>query len=188
MEGTMSEIRAFAGTFAPAGWMFCAGQSMSIAEYNALYALLGTTYGGDGINTFKLPDLQGRVPVGTGSGPGIPEIDLGEPGGSEEVTILTSQMPAHIHSSTITAAGSFAPKVLNGPGTTDSPVGNYVAQVAGTQRFASTHDTAVAPTLFNGSGSANLSPAGQSAPHNNIMPVTACYWIICVEGIFPSRN
>ncbi|MES2727961.1 MAG: tail fiber protein [Bacteroidota bacterium] len=188
MEGTMSEIRAFGGTFAPAGWMFCAGQSMPIAQYDALYALLGTTYGGDGQTTFNLPDLQGRVPVGIGQGPALQNIDLGEVSGSEGVTLTSQQLPAHNHATTVTAAASFAPKVLNAPATTDSPSGNYVAQVPGNQRFATTHDGSVAVTTFSGTGTAILSPIGGSQPHDNIMPVTACYWIICVEGIFPSRN
>ncbi len=188
MEGTMSEIRAFAGTFAPAGWMFCAGQSLAIAQYDALFALLGTTYGGDGQVTFNLPNLSSRVPVGTGSGAPFPEVDLGEAGGNEYVTLTTPQLPAHIHSSSVTAAGSFAPKAFNDAGSTDSPVGNYLAQVPSANRFASTHDGSVAPTTFSGTGSATLSPTGGSQPHDNIMPVTACYWIICVEGIFPSRN
>jgi microcystin-dependent protein len=188
MEGTMSEIRAFGGTFAPVGWMFCAGQSLSIAEYSTLFALIGTTYGGDGQNTFKLPDLQGRLPVGIGQGPGLPDINLGEMSGVESVALSSQQLPAHNHTSTVTAGGSFTPKILNGPATTDSPSGNYIAQVPGAQRFATTHDVNVATTIFSGSGTAILSPVGGSLPHSNIMPVTACYWIICVEGIFPSRN
>jgi microcystin-dependent protein len=188
MEGTISEIRAFGGTFAPGGWMFCAGQSLSIAEYSTLFALIGTTYGGDGSATFKLPDLQGRLPVGIGQGPGLPAINLGEMSGIESVVLSSQQLPAHTHTSTVTAGGSFTPKILNGPATTDSPSGNYIAQVPGAQRFAATHDVNVGATTFTGSGTAILSQVGGSFPHSNIMPVTACYWVICVEGIFPSRN
>src|SRR6478672_10112699 len=96
-EPFLAEIIMFAGNFAPRGWAFCQGQILSIAQNTALFSLLGTTYGGNGQTTFALPDLRGRVPVGTGQGPGLSNYDLGQVSGSESVTLTVSQMPAHNH-------------------------------------------------------------------------------------------
>jgi len=101
MDNYLGEVRIFAGNYAPEGWQFCNGQSLSVSEYQALYSLIGTTYGGDGVNTFALPDLRGRVPVGVGSGPGLTPRVLGQSGGSEEVALVESQIPAHGHNLTV---------------------------------------------------------------------------------------
>src|SRR6476660_4017904 len=103
MEGTIAEIRLFAGNFAPRSWAFCAGQILSIAQNTALFALLGTTYGGNGQTTFALPDFRGRIAVGTGSGPGLPIMDLGEVAGEPTHTLITTEMPAHNHTVAIGA-------------------------------------------------------------------------------------
>src|SRR4051812_19628298 len=101
-EPFLAEIMIFAGNFAPRGWAFCNGQILSIAQNTALFSLLGTTYGGNGQTTFALPDLRGRVPIGVGQGPGLSSISLGEVGGTENVTLLTTQMPMHDHTATVT--------------------------------------------------------------------------------------
>src|SRR5688572_13508567 len=97
MEGYLAQVIMFAGNFAPRGWAFCQGQILSIAQNTALFALLGTTYGGNGQTTFALPDLRGRVPVGTGQGPGLPSVTLGELAGEPAHTLISTEMPAHNH-------------------------------------------------------------------------------------------
>ncbi|WP_202393922.1 phage tail protein [Flavobacterium sp. HBTb2-11-1] len=179
MEGYLGEIRLFGGNFAPRGWAFCNGATIDIANNDALYALLGTTYGGDGQNTFKLPDLQGRVPVGTGQGTGLPNIILGQIGGTENVTMTINQMPSHTH----IAAGSLAIPADNANGELASPTGNILAglpQAYSTQGF----DT----DLKVENATVAVQNAGSSIPFSIIQPYLATNYIICVQGIFPSRN
>src|SRR3569833_1441849 len=101
MEGTIGEIRAFAGNFAPLNWQFCQGQTISIAQETALFAIIGTTYGGDGVSTFQLPNTQSRIVIGTGQGPGLPNYDLGEVLGEEGHSLQITEMPAHSHTATV---------------------------------------------------------------------------------------
>lgn len=182
MEGYLAEIRMFAGNFAPRGWMFCQGQLLSIAEWTAVFALVGTTYGGDGQVTFGLPDLRGRLPVGTGQGPGLPAVDLGEMGGTPATTLLTTQLPTHTHALTATAVMA----CKSGAGNADAPTGSIFAGSATDENYA-------APAEANG----NMAPAnisgtigvsGSSLPLSIMQPYLGLYHIFCVEGIFPSRN
>lgn len=175
MEGTLAEIRMFAGNFAPRGWAFCQGQIISIAQNTALFALLGTTYGGNGQTTFALPDIRGRVPVGTGQAPVLPDVQLGEMAGNPSITLIVNEMPQHSHPIHVnnditgmvpTAAGGF----LNSK--TES------AESTSASAFAS--DATLNP--------AALSQTGGSQPHNNMQPYEGMNYIICMEGIFPSRN
>ena len=101
MDSFIGTIILFAGNFAPRGWAFCQGQLLPIQQYTAVFSLLGTTYGGNGVQTFGLPNLQGRVPVGSGSGAGLSKVDLGQMLGTENVTLLTTQIPAHTHPTTV---------------------------------------------------------------------------------------
>src|SRR3972149_4604984 len=117
MEGYLAEVRLWAANFAPRGWMFCWGQTLSINQYTALFALLGTTYGGNGTTTFQLPDLRGRVPVGVGAGTGLTQRVLGDAAGTETVTLLASEIPAHTH----------ALNVNSGGGDNTTPASNYPA-------------------------------------------------------------
>lgn len=202
MEGTMGEIRLFAGNFAPLNWAFCNGASMSIAEYTALYALIGTYYGGDGQQTFKLPDLQGRAAVGAGQGLGLSMYYIGESSGIEGITLTTSQMAAHNHATTVTpgTGTSSASVTVNGSDTSGgqtSPGGNYFGKddaAGATPYVASGTPVAMASgavTVNNIHGpmpNISLSVAGGSMPHNNLQPSLAMYYIICVEGLFPPRN
>jgi microcystin-dependent protein len=180
MDPTLSEIRIFAGNFAPLSWAFCNGALLSIAENTALFSLLGTTYGGDGQTTFALPDLRGRVPVGTGQGAGLSFYDLGQVSGSETVTLITTQMPSHNH----TAIATVNPKAnTGGGGTVGNPGGGYFSIAGGDIYNAGS----------NGVGGASpftltVGIAGGSQPHNNLMPLLAMNYIIAVEGIYPSRN
>jgi microcystin-dependent protein len=183
MEGTIAEIRMFAGTFAPRNWAFCANQVLSIASNTALFSLLGTNYGGNGQTTFALPDFRGRVPVGTGQGPGLSNYQLGQMGGNESYTITNANFPAHTHpfSGSVSMPGNAA------TGNADTPANNYPAGLTGTNMYS---------TVNNGSGLGNMqlaltaAAAGSAAPQpvSNIQPVMGMNYIICQFGIFPSRN
>ena len=175
-EPFIGEIRMFAGNFPPRGWQFCQGQLLSIAQNTALFSILGTTYGGNGQTTFALPDLRGRYPMQPGQGPGLSPRTLGEQGGTETVTLISTQMPAHTHS--LTASGGHADQF--------SPEGHFNAvQVdPNTQQpvnmYAATPNTTMNP--------AAIGVAGGSQPHNNMSPFLCLNFIIAMEGIYPSRN
>jgi microcystin-dependent protein len=171
---TLGEIRMFAGNFAPRNWAFCQGQLLSISQNTALFSLLGTTFGGDGRTTFGLPDLRGRVAVGQGQGPGLQSYDLGEPGGTETVTLNTNEVPTHNH-------------VLQGAnvsGTTSDPTNNLPARPAPSGGYYKTPPVTT-PAVMN---AASMTLAGGGQAHNNIQPFLGMNFIIAVEGIFPSRN
>ena len=167
----LGEIRMFGGNFAPQGWAFCNGQVLSIVQYTALFSLLGTTYGGDGERTFALPNLQGRVPIDQGNGPGLAPYVIGEFGGEENHTLTLSEMPAHKHEF-----------VSAGPPTLDSPAGAVLGSpTSGAALYAPSSPTAT----MNPAGSATI---GSGQPHSNLMPYLCTSFIIALEGIFPSRN
>lgn len=175
----IGEIFMFAGNFAPRGWAFCNGQLLPISEYDALFALIGTTYGGDGQTTFALPDLQSRVPVHAGQGPGLSTRIQGEAAGAENVSIQSTQLPAHSHAVTLNAS--------TGPANTASPAAGVMA-VADAGRYA----TGVAPAVaLTGTSLALGNSGGGGAvgqPHNNLQPYQTVSFIISLFGIFPSRN
>lgn len=179
MEGYLSEIRIFAGNFPPRGWAFCNGSQLAISSFDALYALIGTTYGGDGVNTFNIPDLRGRVPVGTGQGPGLPAVALGQVMGTESTTMTTSQMPAHNH----VASGSLAIPVYKGAGNIGSPTDAVLAGLNSAYSSAG-QDGALKPQIV----SLTVSSTGGNTPFSIIQPYLTTNYIICIEGIFPSRN
>lgn len=160
----------FGGNFAPQGWAFCNGQLLSIADNSALFTLIGTTYGGDGVNTFALPDLQGRAPVHQGTIPGGSNYVLGQKGGAEKVTLTTNQIPVHGHG------------LLYGAGTQASPTGNRMG-VTSARDYRYSTDTQSA-TL----NPASISFTGGSQPHENRSPYLAVHFIISLVGIFPSQN
>jgi len=169
----VGEIRMFAGNFAPAGWMFCQGQLLPIAENDVLFALLGTTYGGDGVTTFALPDLQSRVPVHQGQGPGISQnYTIGEKAGVESVTLTTQQIPIHTH--------AFA--ATNQIGQNAQPTNGFYAQVSTGQLYHEPLD----PLVNMNAGM--VQPVGGSQPHENVQPYLAISFIISLFGIFPSQN
>ncbi|MFD1602882.1 phage tail protein [Flavobacterium artemisiae] len=179
MEGTLGEIRIFAGSFAPANWAFCNGEILSIAQYEALFVLIGTTYGGDGVNTFALPNLQSRIPIGTGQGPGLPNVVLGQMGGTETVTMSVNQMPGHNH----LATANISLAAFAGTDTQGSPTGAVFAGAALTYS-----DLAADTNLKSETVTVNLGSTGQGAPIDIIQPYQALNYIICKLGIFPSRN
>lgn len=173
----------FAGNFAPRSWAICSGQIMSIAQNTALFSILGTTYGGNGQTTFALPDLRGRCAVGTGQGPGLSPITLGEMVGAETATLTPNNLPAHQH--------LLNSSISNAPGTSASPVGAYPAQA----QFAAERGADPKPVMAY--GTASLVPpvggnttgiVGANIPFGIRSPFLCVNYIICMEGIYPSRN
>ncbi|HEX9189874.1 MAG TPA: tail fiber protein [Vicinamibacteria bacterium] len=166
----VAEIRIFPFNFAPRGWAWCDGQLLPLSQNTALFSLLGTTYGGNGKSNFALPDLQGRAPMHPGQGPGLSLHDLGETGGSDTVTLLESEIPAHSHA-------------LRGSdliGDTPSPPGNTLA------RFPNAYQSSAGGLVSMAAES--LPPAGGDAPHNNLMPYLTFYFCIALQGVFPPRT
>lgn len=180
MEGTMSEIRLFAGDFAPKNWALCQGQTLAINTNQALFALLGTTYGGNGVTTFMLPNFAGRSPMGTGRAVGVNPYQLGQVDGSPTVTMTTAQMPTHTH---ISGTETVAIKTYSDGGDSGVPTGNTLASLSGLYT-AQTSDA----TLKAISSSFSLTPAGGTQPFSIEQPYLGMNYIICLYGIFPSRN
>lgn len=179
MEGTIGEIRLFGGNFSPRTWAFCDGRSLSISQYTALYSIIGTTYGGDGISAFQVPDFRSRIAVGTGQGAGLPNVVLGQMSGHESTTMTTAQMPQHTHQGTVTVTTP----AYSDSSTASTPSGALLAA------FASAYSTEASDTQMKGAiSNFNLQPSGGSQPFSLIQPVTALNFIICLEGIFPTRN
>lgn len=162
----VGEIRMFAGNFAPSGWMFCEGALLPISENEVLFQLIGTTYGGDGQETFALPDLRGRIPIHQGN-----SFILAETGGVEEVTLTVPQIPVHSH--TLLATSALA--------TTNDPANNLLASSTGATIFPYGTDQ---PTTNLAASS--ISPIGGSQPHTNVQPFLCVNFIISLFGIFPS--
>jgi microcystin-dependent protein len=180
MEGTLAEVRMFAGNFAPRGWQFCNGQLLPIAQWTAVFALVGTIYGGNGQTTFGMPDFRGRLAVGTGNGAGLPSVTLGETAGTNNTTLLSINLPAHNHQLT----GN-----INMQAATDGILGSDAnGRNIGPGNFYATPspgDVAnMAPLTIN----LPTTIAGSSTPVNNMQPYLGMNFIICVEGIFPSRD
>ncbi|MBL0154718.1 MAG: phage tail protein [Chitinophagaceae bacterium] len=181
MEGTLAEIRMFAGNFAPRGWLFCQGQLLSIAQWTAVFALVGTTYGGNGQTTFGVPDFRGRIGLGTGSGPGLPNVDLGEMAGTRTTTLILTNLPFHNHAIT----GTVNVQVNNDTaGLTDDATNKRLAATGAIFTAAAGDLVSMAPcasTLATGF-------AGSNQPFSTMPPYLGMNFIFCVEGIFPSRN
>ena len=167
----VAEIRIFPFNFAPRGWAWCDGQLLPLSQNTALFSLLGTTYGGNGKSNFALPDLQGRVPMHPGQGPGLSLHDLGETGGSETVTLLESEIPSHSH----------AMRASYADGISQSPVNELLATGINISQYAPPGAlTALSPNT--------LAPAGGDQPHNNMMPYLTFYFCIALQGVFPPRT
>lgn len=172
VECYIGEIRMFAGTYAPDGWALCNGQLLSISQYEALFSLIVTAYGGDGVSTFALPDMRGRIPIGMGNSRSGSNYPLGSAAGTETVTLLNTQMPVHSH----------APNAQSEGGNITAPTNGFWAQTA--------------VTSYEVPGAAGLSPmsvqaigaAGGSQPHENMMPYMTLSFIISTVGIYPSTN
>lgn len=180
MDEFIGVIKMFAGNFAPRNFAFCEGQLLPINQNQALFSILGTTYGGDGRVTFALPDLRGRTPIGTGNGPGLSSIRLGQIGGLESLSLNVANMPSHTHSL----------QVSSDPGTTNNPNGSLLAQSNVTIERGG---TPIPVQSFNGTPNATMATSsigasGGSQPVPLRNPYMATNYIICLYGIFPSRN
>ncbi|OOQ59964.1 phage tail protein [Mucilaginibacter pedocola] len=180
MEPYMGEIRMFAGTYAPQGWLTCDGQILPISRYSTLFSLLGTVYGGDGMQTFALPDLRSRTPIHVGQGRGLSQYYPGSIAGQEQVTLSQAQMPSHSHQMLTIAAGA----------NQISPENNYLAIgiADGTGNAESNYqdfsDTTLPQTYLNGK---TVVPSGGNQPFNVVSPVLGVTFIIAIEGIYPPR-
>jgi microcystin-dependent protein len=172
MPPYVGEIRLFAGNFAPNGWMFCEGQTLPISENEVLFQLIGTTYGGDGEETFNLPNLASRVPIHMGTGPDGTTYQIGEMAGTEQETLSVQQIPSHSHPLTL----------KKGTGTSPNPGAKVMAaSTASVQPFLEdTPDTAMNAQM--------VSPAGGSQPHTNCQPFLCINYIISLFGVFPSQT
>lgn len=174
MEFYIGQIFMFGGNFAPRGSLFCNGQLQAIASNSAMFAVLGTTFGGDGRTTFGLPNLQGRVPVGAGNGPGVSPRTLGEAGGSETTTLNVNNLPAHTHAATLNVSTAAA--------TATSPAGNVLAA-------AEREVYAPSASMVAASNSAvTVQAAGGGQPFSIMQPYLVINYCIATVGVFPSRN
>jgi microcystin-dependent protein len=170
-EPFIAQIQIVGFNFAPRGWALCNGQLLPISQNTALFSLLGTTYGGDGKSNFALPNMQGSTPLAPGQGPGLSLIDLGQIGGSQSVTLLTSEIPAHSHGTQCNGA----------VGDQYAPPDFFWAQDAG----GNNEYGASANSAMNGGA---VGPSGGNLPHNNLQPYLVLNFIIALQGIFPPRS
>ncbi|MEA2297906.1 MAG: hypothetical protein QOF77_842 [Solirubrobacteraceae bacterium] len=176
-DAFVAEIRIFPFNFAPSGWATCDGQLLPISQNTALFSLLGTSYGGDGRSNFALPNLQGCVPVSQGQGPGLSSYSVGEELGSDTVTLVASQMPAHTH-----GLNGEDPSVQTADQSAPSPTSVLAASSGG---FAYRPDASAQPGQMN---PATVAPLGGSQPHNNDQPYLTLTFCIALQGIFPARS
>ncbi len=174
----VGQILMFAGSFAPAGWMTCEGQTIPISENETLFQLIGTTYGGDGQETFQLPNLASRIPIHMGTGPGLSNYQLGQAAGVESVTLTTQQIPVHNHLVEVSTSGASSNKP-----TSNGILAQQSATVPGGGQLFCYAPTGGAQTNMAPSTVANT---GGSQPHENIQPVLAMTYIISLFGVFPT--
>lgn len=179
MEGTIGEIRLFAATFAPKNWWYCDGSIIAIRSNTALYAILGTTYGGDGVQTFALPDLKGRTAIGAGQGPGLSYYSLGEQIGMDTVTLNSTNLPPHTH----TATNNVVIPAYSDEGTANTPAGNVLAAKANMYTNLA-GDTNLKPIPYN----VTVGIAGMGSPLSIVQPSLGMNYIICMYGVFPARQ
>jgi microcystin-dependent protein len=168
----VAEIRIFPFNFAPKGWAWCDGQLLPLSQNTALFSLLGTTYGGDGKSNFALPDLQGSSPMHPGQGPGLSLHDLGETGGTETVTLLQSEMPAHTHAMMGAANDPALAKLISNQASFSLSQGGGIYQ--------DSQNAQLAPEA--------ITPSGGDQPHNNMQPYLTMYFNIALQGVFPPRG
>jgi len=174
-DSFIGEIKMFAATFSPRQWAFCNGAIMAVSQNESLFALIGATYGGDGRSSFGLPEMRGRIPVHYGQGPGLSAYPIGMRRGLEEVVLSADQLPSHTH----------ALQASNNRATSKNPNGNVFAASPVNETMYIEGQTTGAPQALN---EAAVDTSGSNDGHMNIMPYTAIQFIICLEGIFPSRN
>ncbi|MDT7713546.1 MAG: hypothetical protein QOG46_2376 [Pseudonocardiales bacterium] len=168
----VAEIRIFPFNFAPKGWAWCDGQLLPLSQNTALFSLLGTTYGGNGKSNFALPDLQGSSPMHPGQGPGLSLHDLGETGGTDTVTLLESEMPAHTHAMMGAANDPALAKLISNQASFSLSQGGGIYQ--------DSQNAQLAPEA--------ITPSGGDQPHNNLMPYLTLFFNIALQGVFPPRG
>ena len=174
----LGAISMISFNFPPKGWAFCNGQILPINQNQALFSLLGTTYGGNGTQTFQLPDLQNQVPIHFGQGPGLSNYTQGQAGGTETVTLTTTTIPTHTHTLNVTTTNATAAAIAS----------NLLPAVP-TVASATFYAVSGSPSLETQNlASTSVSTAGGSQPHNNLMPSLCINFVIALQGIFPSRN
>lgn len=178
MDPFLGQIVMFGGNFAPRGWAFCDGQLLAISSNQALFSILGTTYGGDGRTTFGLPDMRARSPMGEGNGPGVGTKRLGQKGGQESTTLAVNNLPPHKHTATLHAEGTVS--------TAGNPTGNMLGIVTGTTKVYSLPDPANEIPMAPQSITVSQEGGGQS--FSNESPYAVVNFIIALEGVFPSRS
>jgi microcystin-dependent protein len=167
----LGELSVVGFNFAPINWALAQGQLLPISRYTALFSLLGTNFGGDGKSTFGLPNMQAAVPIGMGQGSGLSNYFIGEEGGSQYVTLLQNETPIHTH----------PPMAVESRADKTAPIGNSFAESTTGNLYSS-----ASPTTLMNPGAISLYGSGQ--PHNNMMPYLGMYWIICMQGVFPTRS
>ncbi|MEN3157873.1 tail fiber protein [Alkalimonas sp. NCh-2] len=197
IEAYLGEIRMFAGNYAPEGWAFCAGQELAISSNTALFSILGTSYGGNGTTTFKLPNLQGRVPISAGQSPGFSHFQVGQSGGQEQQSLTPAQMPPHSHAidlhatAAVTIAQQASSEAANAstPGETVVPA-KIMSGFNATNAYSNTPNTTLKPMSGNATVELKGSSgnAGAGAPVSLMQPYTAVSFIIALQGIYPSRS
>jgi microcystin-dependent protein len=175
MDPYIGEIRIFAGIFAPVDWYLCNGQSLAVQEYAALFSVIGTQYGGDGVKTFMLPNLQGMVPIGMGSGPNLSPRQLGQSGGAASVTLTLSQLASHNHGVNCQAALTQSVADSSSVWANGAGSGRGAAQL---------YASSALDTTMN---EATVKVAGGNLPHNNLQPSLSVNFIICYNGIYPPK-
>lgn len=171
----LGEIRMFGFRRTPNGWQACDGSLLPISQYDALYTLLGTTYGGDGVNTFAVPDLRGRLPIHQGQGPGLNPYVIGQVAGTETVTLTTGQMPAHTHTAVATSGAATSEGPANAP---------LLGSVSGETMYA-TDITGLSPVPL---APQSVGAGGGGQPHENCMPTLTVQYCIATQGIYPTQN
>lgn len=187
----IGQIVMFGGNFAPRNWAFCNGQLLAISSNTALFSILGTIYGGDGRTTFALPDLRGRVAVSSGTGPGLPNFQLGSRGGTPEVTLNSLEIPAHNHSATATANSVATMRAESRPGNATDPTGLMLASGSSIfRRNVASEDVAMDAAMVSVDTNVNVQTGltGGNRPHTNLQPFQTVNYIIALFGVFPSRN
>ena len=175
MDNFLGEIRPFAGNYTPNGWKLCDGSLLNVADYSALFALLSTNFGGDGVRTFALPDLRGRLPIGSGQSPGLSRRLFASSGGSEMVTLTNTEMPVHSHAFMVTTNAA----------TDSSPNGKLFANPNPNSFYGTTPNPKAPLQVLNTDSVTNT---GENNPHENRMPAMAINYIIAVTGIFPTQE
>lgn len=184
MEPTLGEVRMFAGNFAPRAWALCEGQLLAINSNQALFSILGTTYGGDGRTSFGLPDLRGRGPISPGTGPGLPSYREGQRGGATTNVLNVTQIPAHNHTGAV--------RVSSGNATQNEATNGTSIATPGTGSGRSFIPTAgfntATPDVTLNTNSVITGNTGGNQAINNMQPFLSLYYIICIQGLFPSRN